>query len=98
MKRGYSAPAGWPLLVITSGYQFFGTQRSIGNVPITPFGDGHDTVGFPIHSFLTFERVRKHSESENSESPYFIRVSGVERTINICGVASRKCEIIEWKP
>lgn len=55
-------------------------------------------MGFAIHSFSTFERVRKYGEGENAGKPYFIGVSGVERTINICGVASRRCEIVEWKP
>lgn len=77
--------------------KFLGAQRSTGNVPITQFGDEHDTVGFAIHSFSTFERVRKYGEGENAGKPYSIRVSEVERTVNICGVASKKCRIAGWK-
>ena len=73
------------------------TLRSTGNVPFVRFGDEHDTVGFPIHSFSTFERVRKYGESENTGNPYSIRVSGTERRINICGVASKKCGIEGWR-
>lgn len=54
-------------------------------------------MGFPIHSFSTFERVRRYGERENAGKPYSIRVSGVERRINICGVASKKCKIAGWK-
>ncbi|MDE7020809.1 MAG: hypothetical protein K2P23_07900, partial [Lachnospiraceae bacterium] len=46
--------------------EFLGTQRSSGNVPLTVFGDGHDTVGFPIHSFSTFERIKKYDENEDA--------------------------------
>jgi len=42
------------------------TQRSSGNVPLTVFWDGHDAVGFLIHSFSTFERIKKYDESENA--------------------------------
>jgi hypothetical protein len=78
--------------------QLFGALRSTGNVPFALFGGEHDTVGFAIHSFSTFERVRKYGEGESAGTPYSIRISEVERRINICGVASKKCEIVEWKP
>lgn len=54
-------------------------------------------MGFAIHSFSTFERVRKYGEGESAGTPYSIRVSEVERRINICGVASKKCGIEGWR-
>ena len=72
------------------------TQRSIGNVPLTVFEDEHDTVGFPIYSFSTFERIKKYDENEkagNVEKPYSMEVRGTERTINIYGIASTRFEI-----
>ena len=76
--------------------QFFGAQRSIGNVPLTVFLDGHDTVGFPIHSFSTFERIKKYDENEdagNVGKPYSIEVRDTERTITIYGIASTRFDI-----
>ena len=75
---------------------FFGTQRSSGNVPLTVFWDGHDTVGFPIHSFSTFERIKKYDENEdagNVGKPYSIEVRDTERTITIYGIASTRFDI-----
>ena len=76
--------------------QFFSAQRSSGNVPLTVFWDGHDTVGFPIHSFSTFERIKKYDESEdagNVGKSYSIEVRDTERTITICGIASTRFDI-----
>jgi len=76
--------------------QFFCTQRSSGNVPLTVFLDGHDTVGFPIHSFSTFERIKKYDENEDAENvgkPYSIEVRDTERTITIYGIASTRFDI-----
>lgn len=76
--------------------QFFCTQRSSGNVPLTVFWDGHDTVGFPIHSFSTFERIKKYDENEdagNVGKPYSIEVRDTERTITIYGIASTRFDI-----
>lgn len=72
------------------------TQRSSGNVPLTVFLDGHDTVGFPIHSFSTFERIKKYDENEdagNVGKPYSIEVRDTERTITIYGIASTRFDI-----
>lgn len=66
--------------------QFFGTQRSSGNVPLTVFWDEDDTVGFPIHSFSTFERIKKYDENEdagNVGKPYSIEVCDTPRWINL---------------
>ena len=78
-------------LVYDGGYHFkvchfFGTQRSSGNVPLIAFGDGRDTMGFLIHSFSTFERIKKYDENENAGNvgkPYFIEVRNTERFITI---------------
>ena len=75
---------------------FFGTQRSSGNVPLIVFSDGHETVGFPIHSFSTFERIKKYDENEdagNVGKPYSIEVRDTERTITIYGIASTRFDI-----
>ncbi len=76
--------------------QLFCTQRSSGNVPLTVFWDGHDTVGFPIHSVSTFERIKKYDENEdagNVGKPYSIEVRDTERTITIYGIASTRFDI-----
>lgn len=62
------------------------TQRSSGNVPLTVFWNGHDTVGFSIHSFSTFDRIKKYDENENVGNvgkPYSIEVCGTPRWINL---------------
>lgn len=72
------------------------TYRSIGNVPATIFEDGHGTVGFPVHSFSTFERIKKYDENEdagNVGKPYSIEVRGTER-INIYGITSKRFDIV----
>lgn len=76
--------------------QFFCTQRSSGNVPLTVFWDEDDTVGFPIHSFSTFERIKKYDENEDAGDvgkPYSIEVRDMERTITIYGIASTRFDI-----
>ena len=76
--------------------QFFRAQRSSGNVPLIVFSDGHETVGFPIHSFSTFERIKKYDENEdagNVGKPYSIEVRDTERTITIYGIASTRFDI-----
>ncbi len=53
-------------------------------------------VGFPIHSFSTFERIKKYDESEdagNVGKPYSIEVRDTERTITIYGIASTRFDI-----
>ena len=71
--------------------QFFCTQRSSGNVPLTVFLDGHDTVGFSVHSFSTFERIKKYDENEDAgdvEKPYSIEVCDTPRWINLYAAAN----------
>ncbi len=72
-------------------------QGRIGNVPLTVFGNEHDTVGFPIHSFSTYERIKKYNENENTgnvKKSYSIEVRGAERTINIYGIALTRFDIV----
>ena len=76
--------------------QLLSTQRSNGYVPLTVFWDGHGTVGFPIHSFSTFERIKKYDENKdagNVGKPYSIEVRDTERTITIYGIASTRFDI-----
>ena len=71
-------------------------REAPGNVPLTAFWDGHDTVGFPIHSFSTFERIKKYDENEDAGDvgkPYSIEVRDTERTITIYGIASTRFDI-----
>ncbi len=49
--------------------------------------DKPDFTGFLLHSFTTFDRIKKWDESDNlkgAEKPYIIEVGEVERTINLC--------------
>lgn len=51
---------------------------------------------FPIHSFSTFERIKKYDENEDAENvgkPYSIEVRDMERTITIYGIASTRFDI-----
>lgn len=76
--------------------QLLRAQRSSGNVPLTVFWDEDDTVGFPIHSFSTFERIKKYDENEDAGDvgkPYSIEVRDTERTITIYGIASTRFDI-----
>ena len=55
------------------------------------FGTGHDTVGFPIHSFPAFERIKKYDENEDAGdvgNPYSIEVSDTPRWINLYAAAN----------
>lgn len=48
-------------------------------------------MGFPIHSFSTFERIKKYDEDENVgdvEKPYFVEVCDTPRLINLYAVAN----------
>ena len=72
-------------------FRGFSTQRSSGNVPLTVFLDGHDTVGFSVHSFSTFERIKKYDENEDAgdvEKPYSIEVCDTPRWINLYAAAN----------
>ena len=75
--------------------QFLCTQRSIGNVPFVRFGDKHESIGFQIYSFSTFDRIKKWDEDingKNAKNPYFIENGGIPRTINLYAMASTRFE------
>ena len=60
------------------------------------YEDKREVFGFQIHSFSTFDKVKKHDESDNeegAEKPYSIEVGKTKRTINLYAVASTKFEI-----
>lgn len=60
------------------------------------YEDKRDVFGFKIHSFSTFDKIKKYDETESSKSvgkPYSIEVGEIERTINLYAVASTKFEI-----
>lgn len=77
--------------------QFFCTQRSIRNVPFPVSRDDYDTVGFPLHSFSTYERIKKYDENEDAGDvgkPYSIGGGGMEITITIYGIASTRFDMV----
>ncbi len=60
------------------------------------YGDKREVFGFKVHSFSTFDKVKKYDESDNeegAEKPYTIEVGGTKRTINLYVVASAKFQI-----
>lgn len=60
------------------------------------YEDKREVFGFQVHSFSTFDKVKKYNETEsskNAEKPYSIEVGKIKRTINLYAVASTKFEI-----
>ena len=60
------------------------------------YEDKREVFGFQVHSFSTFDRVKKYNEADNAESvekPYSIEVVKTKRTINLYAVASVKFQI-----
>lgn len=60
------------------------------------YEDKRKVFGFQIHSFSTFDRVKKYDEADNAESAeksYSIEVGKTKRTINLYVVASTKFQI-----
>lgn len=60
------------------------------------YEDKREVFGFKVHSFSTFERIKKYNENDNSKSPekpYFTEVGKTKRMINLYVVASTKFEI-----
>lgn len=60
------------------------------------YEDKREVFGFQVHSFSTFDKVKKYDEADNTESsekPYFIEVGKIKRTINLYVVASTKFQI-----
>lgn len=63
---------------------------------LVKFGDKHDTVGIKVHSFSTFDKIKKYDKSDNdknTEKAYSIGFGRIERTINLYTVVSTKFEI-----
>ena len=50
------------------------------------YEDKREVFGFKVHSFSTFEKIKKYDETDNVESaekPYSIEVGRTKRTINL---------------
>ena len=61
------------------------------------YEDKREVFGFQIHSFSTFDRIKKYEETDNAESaekPYSIAAGKIKRTINLYAVASTKFEMV----
>ena len=61
------------------------------------YEDKREAFGFRIHSFSTFDKIKKYDGSDNGENaknPYSIEVGEIERTINLYAIASMKFQII----
>ncbi len=61
------------------------------------YEDKREVFGFKVHSFSTFDKIKKYDETDNAESaekPYTIEVGGTKRTINLYAVASTKFQIV----
>lgn len=60
------------------------------------YEDKREVSGFKVHSFSTFDKIKKYDESdtvEDAKKPYSIEVGETKRTINLYVVASTKFEI-----
>lgn len=60
------------------------------------YEDKREVFGFKVHSFSTYEKIKKYDETDNAESaekPYSIEVSRTKRTINLYAIASSKFQI-----
>ena len=60
------------------------------------YEDKREVFGFQVHSFSTFDKIKKYDETESpqsAEKPYSIEVGKTKRTINLYAVASTKFQI-----
>lgn len=60
------------------------------------YEDKREVFGFKIHSFSTFDKIKKYDETkspQSAEKPYSIEVGEIKRTINLYVVASAKFQI-----
>lgn len=60
------------------------------------YEDKREVFGFKVHSFSTFDKIKKYDETESpqsAEKPYSIEVGERKRTINLYVVASAKFQI-----
>lgn len=59
------------------------------------YEDKPEAVGFLIHSFSTFDRVKKwdmNANAQDAQKPYSIEVGKSKRTINLYVIATTKFE------
>lgn len=64
--------------------------------PCITYEDKREVYGFKLHSFSTFDKIKKYDDEkcpESAEKPYFIEVGDTERTINLYAIASMKFQI-----
>lgn len=60
------------------------------------YEDKREVFGFKVHSFSTFDKIKKYDEADtlkSVEKPYFTEVGKTRRTINLYVVASAKFQI-----
>lgn len=60
------------------------------------YEDKREVFGFKVHSFSTFDKIKKYDEADtlkSVEKPYFTEVGKTKRTINLYVVASAKFQI-----
>ncbi len=60
------------------------------------YEDKREVFSFKVHSFSTFDKIKKYDEADTSKSvekPYFTEVGKIKRTINLYVVASAKFQI-----
>lgn len=60
------------------------------------YEDKREVFGFQVHSFSTFDKIKKYDEavsSQSAEKPYSIEVGKTKRTINLYAVATTKFQI-----
>ena len=60
------------------------------------YEDKREVFGFKVHSFSSFEKIKKYDEADNAESaekPYSIEIGGTKLTINLYAIASAKFQI-----
>lgn len=91
LSQRYSMPSAKVKAVLTD----IGTEET-EMFHLVKFEDKHDTVGFKVHSFSTFDEIKKYDKSDNDESSekaYSIGLGRTKRTINLYAIASTKFEI-----
>ena len=60
------------------------------------YEDKREVFGFQVHSFSTFDKIKKYDETESpqsAEKPYSIEIGEIKWTINLYAVASTKFDI-----
>lgn len=60
------------------------------------YEDKREIFGFQVHSFSTFDKIKKYDDTESpqsTEKPYPIEVGKTKRIINLYAIASIKFQI-----